>query len=146
LSFFYVLCGTWIMAGKKIHHHLCGFPPFPQFERHALSYHLTKKVWWCSTTIGVESLPFVFTSNLERGTKCYYYYYQLLMAIYIPNVLKVTSTQTWKITSMWKFSFYEHLSFPHWSMSEPKFYPQFQILHRCIVSSLCAEPIKKQIF
>jgi hypothetical protein len=46
------------------------------------------------------------------------------MAICIPNVLKVTSTQTWKITSMWKFSFYEHLSSPHWSMSEQFFIPK----------------------
>jgi hypothetical protein len=50
-------------------------------------------------------------------------------------------TQTGKITSIWKFSFFEHLSSPHWSMSEPKCHPQVQILHRCIVSSsLWAEP------
>jgi hypothetical protein len=72
---------------------------FLGFERHAPSHHLIKKVWWCSTTIGVQSLPLVFTSNLERGRRCYYYYYQLLMAICIPSALKVTSTQTWKITS-----------------------------------------------
>jgi len=58
------------------------------------------------------------------------------------NVLKVTSTQTWKITSMWKFSFCEHLSSPHWPMNEPKFYPQVWILHRGVVSSLWVEPIK----
>ncbi len=97
---------------------------FLGFERHAPSYHLTKKVWWCSTTIKVKSLPLVFTSNLERGRRCYYCCYQLFMAICIPNVLKVTSTQTWKITSMWKFSFYEHLSSPHWSMSEQFFIPK----------------------
>ncbi len=39
--------------------------------------------------------------------------------------------------------FCEHLSFPHWQMSEQIFYPQVQILHRCIVSSLWAEPIKR---
>jgi hypothetical protein len=37
------------------------------FERHASSYHPTKKVWWCSTTSRVGSLPLVFASNLERG-------------------------------------------------------------------------------
>jgi hypothetical protein len=58
-----------------------------------------------------------------------------------PNVLRVTSTQTWKITFIWKFSFYEHLSSPHWSMSQQIFYPQVQILHKCIVSSLWEEPI-----
>ncbi len=62
-----------------------------------------------------------------------------------PNVLRVTSTQTWKITSMWKFSFCEHLSSPHWPMSESKFYPQVQILHKCVVSSLWAKPINHQL-
>jgi len=56
------------------------------------------------------------------------------------NVLRVTSTQTWKITSMWKFSFYEHLSSPHWLMSEQNFYPQVQILHICVIFSLWVEP------
>jgi hypothetical protein len=37
---------------------------------------------------------------LERGRKCYYCYYRFLMVICIPNVLKITSTQTYKITSM----------------------------------------------
>ncbi len=56
-----------------------------------------------------------------------------------PSVLKVTSTQRWKITSIWKISFYEHLSSPHWLMSEPKFYLEVQIWHRCIDSSLWAK-------
>ncbi len=51
--------------------------------------------------------------------------------------------QTWKITSSWKFSFFEHLSPPHWPISEPKFYLQVQILHKCIVSSLRVEPKNK---
>jgi hypothetical protein len=58
-----------------------------------------------------------------------------------PNVLGVTFTQTWKITSMWKFSFYEHLSSWHWPISEENSYLQVQILHRCVVSSLWAKPI-----
>jgi hypothetical protein len=58
-----------------------------------------------------------------------------------PNVLRVTSTQTWKITFMWKFSFFEHLPFLDWPMSELEFYPQIQILHKCIVSSLWVESI-----
>ncbi len=60
--------------------------------------------------------------------------------VWKPNVLRVRSTKTWKITSMWKFSFCEHLSSPHWPMSEPKFYPQIQILHRCVISSLWPAP------
>jgi hypothetical protein len=60
------------------------------------------------------------------------------------NVLRVTSTQTWKSTSMWKFSFYECLSSPYWPMREPKFYTQVQIMHRCIVFSLWAKPTNKQ--
>jgi hypothetical protein len=40
------------------------------------------------------------------------------------NVLKVTSTQIWKITSMWKISFFEHLSSPHWPMYKPNFIPK----------------------
>ncbi len=59
------------------------------------------------------------------------------------GVLRITSTQIWKITSMWKFSFCKHLSSPYWPMSEQNFYPQVQILHRCIVSSLWAEPTKR---
>jgi hypothetical protein len=58
---------------------------------------------------------------------------------YNVQLLRVTSIQTWKITSMWKFSLCEHLSPPHWLMSEPKFYPQVQILHKCVVSSLWVE-------
>jgi hypothetical protein len=38
------------------------------------------------------------------------------------------------------FSFYEHLSSPHWPMSVS--YPRVQILHRCVVFSLHVEPIK----
>jgi hypothetical protein len=49
---------------------------------------------------------------------------------------------TWKIRSMWKFSFCEQLSSPHWPMSEAKFYSQVQILHTCVVSSLWAKLIK----
>jgi hypothetical protein len=41
-----------------------------------------------------------------------------------------------------KNSLCEHLSSPHWPMDEPKFYPQVQILHKCIVSSLWAKPTK----
>ncbi len=54
-----------------------------------------------------------------------------------PNVLRVTFTQTWKITSMGKFSFYEQLSSSHWptftlTNEWANFYPQVQILHTCI--------------
>jgi hypothetical protein len=59
--------------------------------------------------------------NLQRSTS------------WKPNVLKVTS--------MWKFSFCEHLPFLDWSMNELEFYPQVQILHKCIIFSLWVEPI-----
>ncbi len=51
------------------------------FEKHVPTYYWTNKVWWCSITTGVESLPLVFTSTLERGKRCYYYCCKLLMAI-----------------------------------------------------------------
>jgi len=39
------------------------------------------------------------------------------------------------------FHFLKHLSSSHWPMSEPTFYPQVQIMHRCVASSLWVEPI-----
>ncbi len=57
------------------------------------------------------------------------------------NVFRITSTQTWKIISMWKFSFCEHLSSSHWPMNGQNFYPQVQILHKCIVTSLWVESL-----
>jgi len=47
-----------------------------------------------------------------------------------------------KITSMWKISFNEHLSSPHWPMGEQKIYTQVQIMHRCVLSSLWVKLIE----
>ncbi len=56
-----------------------------------------------------------------------------------PNVLRLTSTQTWKITFIWKFSFYENLSSPYWPM-RAKILSSRPIPAQD-VSSLGAEPI-----
>jgi hypothetical protein len=57
-----------------------------------------------------------------------------------PNVLRVTFTQTWKITSMGKFSFYEHLSSSHWPKSEQTFIPNSKSCTH-VLSFPMAEPI-----
>ncbi len=49
--------------------------------------------------------------------------------------------ERWKLHPCENFHFVNTLSSSHWPMNEPKFYPQVQILHRCVVSSLWAEPI-----
>jgi hypothetical protein len=65
----------------------------------------------------------------------------MIIKTYNVQLLRVTVIQTWEIIFMWKFSFCEHLSSPHWSMNEQIFYSQVQILHKCVVSSLWVEPI-----
>jgi hypothetical protein len=109
------------------------------------SYKLWRPLTWLLTiAIPVRTvIPTAESLVEEENPFNFYDGYQNLQhsTTWKPNVLRVTSTQTWKITSMWKFSFYEHVSFPHWPMNEPKFYPQVQIMHNCIVFSMWAKPI-----
>lgn len=79
-------CFVWYLSygwEKSIVIICVDFLLFLGLERHAGSYHLTNKVWWCSTTTGVQSLALAFASNLERGRRRCYCCCRLLMAICI---------------------------------------------------------------
>jgi hypothetical protein len=54
--------------------------------------------------------------------------------------LKLHPPEHWKLHPCEKFHLWT-LVIPHWPMNEPKFYPQIQILHICVVSFLWAELI-----
>ncbi len=104
---------------------------------------LWKSIGWLLTIVipARAVIPIVESLVEKENPFSFYDGYQNLQRLTSqkPNVLRVTSTQTWKITSMWKFSFFEHLPFLDWPMNELEFYPKIQILHKCIVWSLWAE-------
>jgi hypothetical protein len=116
---------------------------FLGFERHALSYHLIKKVWWCSTTIGVESLPLVFTSNLERGRRHYYVAIDSSWRFVFLMYLRLHPPKHGKLHSCENFHYVNICHFHIGQWTNKFFIPKSNLAHICLVSSLWAKPKNK---
>jgi hypothetical protein len=110
---------VWLVINNKI---FIGFNCF-------ISFHFTNPTSSNKAYVSFELLPKVNSTTISIGPTRVGAIHELS---YIhPNMKNYVHV---------KFSFCEHLSSPHWPMSEPNFYLQVQILHECVVSSLWIEP------